>query len=84
MYDLRPIPDETPEQGYSWRDGLDQIDALLNDCAQGGDDFGWVRVSAVRHIVNAMRRWEDDVDESIRSALWEDAVERGDYDEKDD
>lgn len=75
---LAPTPDDTPEHGLSWRDGLDAFDALLNDCSQGKPDHeSFVRVSAVRDIVAAVRRYEDDTDESIRSALWEDAVERG-------
>lgn len=75
---LAPTPDNTPEYGLSWRDGLDALDALLNDCAQVGEDWqNFVRVSAVRDIVAAVRRWEDDTDESIRSALWEDAVTNG-------
>ena len=72
------IPDPTPTHGMDWRDGLDALDALLNDCSQiGGDHENFVRVQAVRHIVNAVRRYEDDTDESIRSALWEDAVANG-------
>jgi len=75
---LTPTPDNTPEHGLSWRDGLDALNALLNDCAQvGADHENFVRVSAVRHIVNAVRRWEDDIDESIRAELWEDAVANG-------
>jgi hypothetical protein len=43
-----------------------------------------VDADAVRGIVDAVRRWEDDTDESIRSALWEDAVEKGTYDNEPD
>ena len=75
---LGSIPDPTPPDGMDWREGLDRLDALLNDCAQVVEDWqNFVRVQAVRHIVNAVRRWEDATDESIRSALWEDGVERG-------
>lgn len=75
---LQPTPDNTPPHGLSWRDGLDALDALLNDSAQLGTDYqNFVRVSAVRDIVAAVRRWEDDTDESIRQALWEDAVVDG-------
>ena len=78
MADLGPTPDTTPETGLSWRDGLDALDALLDDCSQIGHDYqNFVRVSAVRDIVAAVRRYEDDADESIRSALWEDAVTAG-------
>lgn len=77
-HSLQPTPDNTPSHGLSWRDGLDVLDVLLNDCAQVGEDFqNFVRVSAVRDIVNAIRRYEDDTDESIRQALWEDAVVDG-------
>lgn len=66
---LGPLPDPTPPEGMDWRDGLDRLDALLNDCAQVGEDWqNFVRVQAVRHIVNAVRRWE---------ALWEDGVVNG-------
>ena len=75
---LEPTPDNTPEAGMSWRDGIDAIDLLLNDCAQVGPDHqNFVRVSAVRDIAAAVRRYEDDTDESIRQALWEDAVVDG-------
>jgi hypothetical protein len=75
---LEPTPDNTPPEGYDWRNGLEALDALLSDCAQIGPDYqNFVRVSAVRDIVNAIRRWEDETDESIRSALWEDAVING-------
>lgn len=76
-HQLGPIPDTTPAHGLDWRDGLNVLDALLNDCAQGPDYEGFVRVQAVRHIVNAVRRYEDATDESIRSALWEEAVANG-------
>lgn len=75
---MEPTPDNTPPLGLSWRDGLDDLDRLLNDCAQGGVDYEeFVRVSAVRDIVAAVRRYEDATDESIKSALWEDAVTNG-------
>jgi hypothetical protein len=74
---LQPTADNTDPHGLDWRDGLDALDALLDDCAQHGVDHkAFVRVSAVRDIVNAVRRYEDDTDESIERALWEDAVER--------
>ena len=76
--ELEPTPDNTPPGGMDWRDGLDALDALLDDCAQVGPDYAnFVRVSAVRDIVAAVRRYEDDTDETIRSALWEDAVTEG-------
>lgn len=76
--ELGPTSDTTPERGLDWRDGLDHLDALLDDCSQVGEDYqNFVRVSAVRDIVAAVRRYEDDTDESIRSALWEDAVASG-------
>jgi hypothetical protein len=69
------------EHGIPWRDGLDRLDGLLNDCAQAGPDHqNFVRVSAVRAIVNAVRRFEDDTDEDIRQALLEDAIIEHDYD----
>jgi hypothetical protein len=74
-HQLGPIPDKTPPHGLDWRDGLDALDALLDDCAQVGEDYqNFVRVSAVRDIVAAVRRYEDSTDETIRQALWEDAV----------
>jgi hypothetical protein len=71
---------EVSEHGMSWRDGLDFLDRALDDCAQAGDDdpHAAIRVAVVREIVQAIRRYEDDTDESIRSALWEDAVTEGD------
>jgi hypothetical protein len=75
---LGPTPDVTPPGGLDWREGLNALDALLDDCAQDGHDCqNFVRVSAVRDIVAAVRRFEDDTDESIRQALWEDAVTDG-------
>jgi len=75
---LGPIPDPTRPAGMDWRDGLDALDALLDDCSQVGEDYqSFVRVQSVRHIVNAVRRYEDDTDESIRSALWEEGVANG-------
>lgn len=75
---LEPTTDETPAGGLSWRDGLDALDGLLDDCAQIGPDYqNFVRVSAVRDIIRAVRRYEDDTDESIRRALWEDGVSTG-------
>lgn len=86
---LTPTEDKSPEHGYDWRNGLDALDALLDDCSQvGADHENFVRVDAVRYIVNAIRRWEDDTDESIRSALVEDAIisgydpETGRYDDE--
>ena len=75
---LEPTPDNTPAHGIDWRDGLDYLDRLLDDCAQDGIDYkAFVRVSAVRDIVNAVRRYEDGTDEAIGLALWEDAVADG-------
>lgn len=70
---------EVPEHGMSWRDGLDFLDRALDDCAQAGDDdpYAAIKVAAVREIVRAIRRYEDDIDESIRSALYEDALASG-------
>jgi hypothetical protein len=67
------------EHGMDWRDGLDFLDRALDDCAQSGDDAPWaaIKVAAVREIVQAIRRWEDDVDDTISRATWEDAVVAG-------
>ena len=72
---------ETPVNGYSWRDGIDQLMLLATEEIQPGKT-GMVLARDVLDIVEAVRRWEDDTDESIRSALWEEAIERGDYDEE--
>lgn len=75
---LEPTEDTTPPGGLPWRDGLDHLDALLDDCAQSGEDCKhFVRVCAVRDLVAAVRRFEDGTDESIRQACWEDAVTDG-------
>jgi hypothetical protein len=75
---LAPTPDDTPLVGFPWRDGLDALDALLDDCSQVGEDYhNHVRVSAVRDIVDAIRRYEDAVDDSIQQATWEDAAASG-------
>jgi hypothetical protein len=75
---LRPTPDTTPAGGLDWRSGMDELDRLLDDCAQDGLDYKHrVRVDAVRYVVAAIRRFEEDVDESVGQAAWEDAVTAG-------
>lgn len=73
----------TPVGGYPWRDGLAELEALIAR-EQAGPVGLNSRISAmaVKEIIDAVWRFEDDTDESIRSALWEEAVANGEYDEE--
>lgn len=64
------------ERRLSWRDGVDELERLAIEEMKPGKT-GMLLAHEVHAIVEAVRRYEDDTDESIRSALWEDAVANG-------